>query len=106
MLRGHQTLFSNIFPSSIKRDSDRKGSRNVFIEQRDIALATRYYYYIHLRRKRYDDTLSDLEKEFFLTADVIVTRLTPYVDFIKELNQRNINVVSIRRQYPNWNWII
>jgi len=104
MLRGQQTLFTNIFPSSVKRDSDRKGTRNVFIEDRDIAIAHRYYYYIHIRRQRYDDTLVDLEKEFFITADVIGQRLTPYTDFLKELIHKNTKLSALKRKYPHWTW--
>lgn len=104
MIRGQQTLFTNIFPSSIKRDSERKGTRNVFIEDRDIAIAHRYYYYIHIRRQRYDDTLRDLEKEFFLTADYIIQRLTPCVELIKDLTHRNVKVSLLKRKYPHWTW--
>jgi len=104
MLRGQNTLFTNIFPSSIAPENNRQGRRNALIDKRDEALADRYYYYVHLKRSRYDDALLSLEQEFFITADTIGTRLTPYVDYLKQLTSTNVKVSMLRRKYPHLNW--
>lgn len=104
MNRGQISLFSNVFPSALKTDPGRKGTRNVFQEDRDIAIAHRYYFYIHLQRMRYDDTLVFLERDFFLTADYITTLLNPYVPLVKELIQKDVKPTLLKRKYPQWNW--
>lgn len=104
MNRGQITLFTNVFPSALESKPNRKVTRNVFQEERDIAIAHRYYYYIHLKRHRYDDTLVYMERDFYLTADYIGTLLAPYVPLVKELIKKEVKIPLLKRKYPQYNW--
>jgi hypothetical protein len=55
----------------------------VHIDRRDDALAARFYFYHHIIRKRYDDILLELEKEFFLTPNVIIQRLAQRTEYMR-----------------------
>lgn len=103
MPRGHNTLFTNIFINDTPQP-DRKGHRNVLIDKRDEALAYRYFFHVEILRKRYDDALKDLESEFFITENVIVQRLTPYADYLRNLKQKKTTPVIMRKKYPWFNW--
>jgi hypothetical protein len=77
------TALTSLFPSSIEAKSEQKGQRNVHIDRRDDALAARFYFYHHIIRKRYDDILLELEKEFFLTPNVIIQRLAQRTEYMR-----------------------
>lgn len=104
MQRGQYSLFTSVFPSAVESNPDNKGRRNVFLDKRDEALISRYYFYAQVKRKRYDDCLVELEKEFFITAGVITQRIDLGLDVLKDLVDKNVKVVYLKRKYPNWNW--
>lgn len=104
MIRGKQSLYDSLFPSSVKDQSENKGKRNVFIEQRNDALACRYYYHAQIKRIRYDDCLLKLNQEFFLSPNVIVQCLTERTEFIKKLVVANATNSVLSRRYPHFRW--
>lgn len=104
MMRGQQALYNSLFPSSITSEIENKGKRNVAIDDRDDAMACRYYYYVQIRRLRYDDCLVELYKEFFITPNVITQRLAKRTDLIKELIKTNAACSDLKKKYPQWVW--
>lgn len=103
-MRGQQTIYTGIFPQSVVIEPTRKGNRNVNIEQRDKALASRYFYHVHVLRKRYDDALADLEREFFITPASIVQRLQEMQEYLKELVSMKVSVTDLKKLYPFYTW--
>jgi len=103
-MRGHETLFLKIFPPSVDLEAAKKGQRNTQTERRDSVLTYRYYYWVHLRRKRYDDALSELEREFFLSAAVVVQRLDQRREQLKELVITKPGPVELKKILPHFNW--
>ncbi|MBY0244489.1 MAG: hypothetical protein K2Q03_03440 [Sphingobacteriaceae bacterium] len=103
-MRG-QTTLTSILPSSVTSDSQRKGQRNVLIYQRDEALAYRYYYYAEIKRLRFDDCLLKLEKEFFITANVVSRRLVNQTDVVKKLVAQKARATYFKKKYPHFSWI-
>ena len=103
MLRGQQTVAS-LLPSSIINKPQNKGHRNVYIEERNEALVHRYYYYNHIKRLRYDDCLINLEKEFFITTNVILQHLVSYGELLKQLGIENHDLKYLRKKYPLFVW--
>lgn len=103
MLRGHQST-NLIYPTSVQSNPERKGHRNVHIERRDEVLTARFYYYYHIKRQRYDDILLDLEKEFFITPDVVVQRLRLTGDIAKELLKKDTTTSDLKKLHPLYKW--
>jgi hypothetical protein len=104
MSRGQNSLFTSLFPSSIQSDSNNQGKRNVLIEKRDEALICRYYYHAEIKRTRYDDCLSSLEKEFFITAGVITQRITLNLDTLKKIVEQKASAYQLKKQFPHFDW--
>jgi hypothetical protein len=102
-MRGNVALTS-LFPSSVETRPDQKGQRSVHLDRRDDALAARFYFYHHIIRKRYDDILLELEKEFFLTPNVIIQRLNLRTEYMKELSRKEVKVNYLRRIFPFYVW--
>ena len=103
-MRGHHTLYTSIFPSAVVVESPRKGQRNVHMDRRDEALASRYYYHAQILRRRYDDCLANLEQEFFITPSVIVQRLNEKQPYLKDLVSRKTTVSELKKLYPHFVW--
>jgi hypothetical protein len=104
-MRGKTTLYNDLIPTSLETIGQ-KNQRNALIDDRDNALAHRYYYHAHLIRRRYDDCLSELSAEFFITPNVIVQRLSSRVDMIKSLVNQEATPSELRKKYPFFNWAI
>ncbi|MFB9862732.1 hypothetical protein [Rufibacter immobilis] len=103
-MRGHETLFTNLFPPSVSLEAPKQGQRNTQTDRRDDVLAHRYYYWVHLRRNRYDDALAELEKEFFLSAAVVVQRLDRRRELLRELVAWKPNPRQLGVKLPHFNW--
>ena len=102
-MRGN-TVLTSMFPTSVEDRLEKKGQRSVHLERRDDALAARFYFYHHFIRKRYDDILLELEKEFFITPDVVIRRLNQRIDYLKELNQKKVKVNYLKKKFPFFTW--
>ncbi len=103
-MRGQQSLYNDLFPSSVTTNPERFGKRNAFMNERDEALACRYYFHAEIKRRRYDDALLELEKEFFLTSAYIMQRLALSTSYIKELVAEKTNTNSLKAKYNFYNW--
>lgn len=64
----------------------------------------RYYYHAHICRKRFDDCLLDLSREFFLSHNVITQRLLKKDEDIKCLILEDVQPQDLRRKYPYFVW--
>jgi len=104
MPRGQQNLYNQLFPSAIKPEPSSKSKRNTYLEDRNDALACRYFYLAHIQRKRYDDCLVQLSKEYFLTTGVIIQCLTARQSYIKNLINTGCTVLELRKKYPHILW--
>lgn len=105
-MRGQQALYNDIFPSAIPENLGRKSKRNQFIDERDTALAHRFYYHANLLRSRYDDCLFALHVEFYLTPDVIVQRLGLKQELLKQLVADHASPQELKKKYPHFNWSV
>jgi hypothetical protein len=102
-MRGTNAIAS-IFPTSIESKPEQKGQRNVHLDRRDDAIATRFYFYHHIKRLRYDDILLKLEREFFLTPNVIIQRLNERTAFMKDLAQKAPKRDALKKMLPFYGW--
>jgi hypothetical protein len=102
-MRGHNAI-CNTLPSLIEAKPEQKGQRNVHLDRRDDALAARFYYYYHIKQKRYDAVLLELETEFFIVPNVIAQRLSLRVDYLKKLSNGKADLSQLRKLFPFYAW--
>jgi len=102
MLRGNQALM-NIVSNDVKIASE-KHVKGCFTDERDNALACRFFYYGHLIGYRYDKCLTELSKEFYLSETVIGQRLMNRQGFIKSLRIEGTTGKDLLTRYPHFNW--
>lgn len=103
-MRGKNSLYDDLIPCSVSTELGQKSRRNSFIEERDDALAYRYYFHAHICRFRYDDCLLHLSREFFLSHNVIIQRLSGRTNLLKSLVAANVQPAELRKMYPHFNW--
>lgn len=101
MIRGTQTVLS-LFPNAIKTNP--KGNKGIYTFDRDVCICYRYYFHYEVARKRHDDVLAYLEKEFFISASTIMARLTDNADLLKDIVNNKPNTSSLKRKYPHFSW--
>lgn len=101
---GQQALFTTIFPSKIEKDASRRGVCNIGTTRRDEALTYRYYYYIEIKRIRYDDVLVLLERDFYITPSNVVLRLTLLHEFLKGIIDKKPTVNKLKKMFPTYAW--
>ena len=102
MKRGNKSLMAIVSDDiSIKAEKHKKGC---FTEDRDDALACRFYYYSRLKQLRYDVCLVSLSKEFYLSETVITQRLMERQSFLKNLREKDTKASDLSQLYPQYNW--
>lgn len=102
-MRGRKALYEDLIPCSIETVGQ-KSQRNTFLDERDEAMAHRYFYHAHVCRKRFDDCLLDLSREFYLSHNVITQRLLKKDHLIKSLITEDVNPQELRKKYPHFVW--
>jgi len=102
MLRGQKALMAIV--SNDLTIASEKHVKGCFTDERDDALACRFFYHGHLIGKRYDICLTDLSKEFFLSELVIGQRLMKRQDFLKNLRVQNTTRRDLQKRYPHFIW--
>ena len=105
-MRGQNALYNDIIPSPFPEASGEKIKRNNYMNERDEAMAHRYYYYAHLLRRNYTDCIFHLHQEFFLTTTVTIERLIAQNDCIKQLIKANLTPVELKKRYGYFNWSV
>lgn len=96
-----------LFNITLKNDADeqiRKGRRESLIDMRNNCLIARYYYHGHLSGKCYEDVLTTLVSEFFLSATRIGRILMEHADEIKRLKERKVSMYHLRTCWPQYKW--
>ena len=104
MLRGKQKLYNNLVPENTPT-AGVKNQRNTFIDNRRIKLAHRYYFYVIICRKRYDDCINELSYEFDLGGNTIIKDVEEKYDLVKQLTQNQTTTADLKKIYPFFNWV-
>lgn len=102
MLRGNQALMA-IVSNDLKLAS-KKHVKGCFTDERDDALACRFFYWSHLLEKRFDIALVNLSREFFLSETVIGQRLMKRQDYLKQLRIDETTRKDLQKIYPWFSW--
>jgi hypothetical protein len=102
MLRGQKALMAIV--SNDLTIASEKHVKGCFTDERDDALACRFFYWSRLMEKRYDVALVNLSKEFFLSETVISQRIMTRQAFLKRLREAETTVKELQKKYPFFSW--
>lgn len=91
-MRGQQKLQ----PTQLKKTN--KGRSQKLIADRDRALIWRYYYYSEVKRLRYDDIISELSNDFFISEHTVLARLVYRGEEIQQLITKRPSLQDIDQQ--------
>jgi hypothetical protein len=103
-MRGQQSLFSSKFVSDPSPSGDGQRPRNVYQPQRNKALIARYYFHAEINRYRYDDCISLLESEFYITAPRIINVLSNNSNRINDIITDDPTPKDLEKEHPHFNW--
>ena len=103
---GRETIQRAAAQLTTDADAANWQKRGTFTSERDDALASRFYFHVVLCRKPYEDCLYELNKEFFLSPNVISQKLLQRSEYVKELAAIETSVTELRKQYANFNWTV
>ena len=93
----------SIVSNDLSNNSE-KHVKGCFTDDRDDALACRFFYWSNLLEKRYDVAIVNLSKEFYLSETVITQRLMKRQDFLKSLRMKDTTRRDLAKLYPHFNW--
>ena len=80
-------------------------SRRRRLEDRDLMLASRFWYWSEVKRVRYDDVLQILgDREFYLDEQSVSRILHRSCDYVSGLSHRDGSLRRLKKAYPWWNW--
>ncbi len=102
MLRGQKTLTAIVSNDIVI--TSQKHVKGCFTDDRDNALACRFFYHGHIIGKRYDVCLSALSNEFYLSETVIAQRLMKRQIYLKQLRVDKVTAKDLQVLYPFFNW--
>lgn len=91
------------FPKSADAKK-RKGRSEELLARRDEKLATRFYFYAHLKGLNYETTISSLVEEFDVCERVVIDRLKANQEILDELFAEKPNTTKLRRKIPHFVW--
>lgn len=105
-MRGEKTLFGDLFSHTepVETVEKKQRPRNYYQPERNTALVYRYYFHAELNRKRYDDCLLELEKEFYLTTPRLIVILNECHTMLRTVIGEKPSVKELEQKFPHLNW--
>lgn len=107
LMRGQKSLFGDLFTGSEivqQVEQQQQRPRNYHQPERNKALVYRYYYHAEINRKRYDDCLAELEREFYLTTPRLIVLLTECNNLLRDIITTKPTVKDMESLFPHFNW--
>lgn len=107
-LRGHRSIYqAYIFdepaPSPLKV-VERKGRSEKLKKEQNELIVCRYWYYMKLIRKNYPDTLTELEKEMFLSQLTLIRIIQASHEQLKQFQDEKPGISLFKKKYPFLVW--
>lgn len=108
MLRGHRSIFQNLFqeePSEVVVTApERKGRSELLMQKRNELLICRYYYHVKIIGCQYPVALSALENEMFITQRTITDTIQKHHGLLKELHLTKPDIRYFKNKFPWMVW--
>lgn len=102
-MRGQKIFNEIIKDSGIQREL-RRGRNNSLIDKRNECLVARYYYYAAIKNKCYEDILSQLVIEFFLSPVTIANAVKNSTEQLQALKQKGPVPYYFQNKWPHMKW--
>lgn len=84
--------------------SVKKGRNSELLRQRDEMLGYRYWFYVRIKKMRYDIVMKQLSMEFCISkrrvGDIVIEKSS----FIKNISERGTTIHEVKKMYPHLNW--
>ncbi|MET4080088.1 hypothetical protein ABIB40_000028 [Pedobacter sp. UYP30] len=103
MIRGNQ-IIQSIFPSEIEENRPEDNRKGIYAVERNECLLTRFYFYYYIKKRRFDTTLSDLAKEFYISTRTITNYIADNGEMLKKLVAQDCSIKDLRKKYPHLIW--
>lgn len=106
-MRGERSLFNEMFGAEADEQAKntKQRPRNVLMPERNTLLLYRFYFCINIHRMRYDDTLLQLEREFFIVqARIVAVMVQNEVQLHNIVKHEKPDSKTLARLYPHINW--
>jgi hypothetical protein len=104
MQRGRQIFDKLNYDSSEILKHGSKGRSKILIKERNQCICLRYWYHSKRHKRRYDEVLKLLSKEFYLSERTIVDVVSENANLIKNVYKENpiINRLKIEFEHLTW----
>jgi hypothetical protein len=107
-MKGQQALFNDLIAAQSEAGDDKKQQRprNALMPQRNDLMLYRYYWHMEVNRMRFDDVLTQLEREFFIVGvRIVAVLLEPHHQKqLREIIQNKPAQKELEKIYPHINW--
>lgn len=81
-----------------------KGRCAELIEQRDVCLINRYFFYGKYSGIRYETVVQNLSREFFLTERRVQDIISENSNLLRELRKDPPAVIELKNRWPHLRW--
>ena len=83
---------------------ERPGRNATMMAQRNLCMLARYFYYGHYRRKKFDEIITLLVAEFFISTDRIIRIIQKNTATLKEMKEQRITRYYMQSRWPHYRW--
>jgi hypothetical protein len=100
-VKAHEEFAGRTFQTD---KSGSKGRNKDLVAARNHCLIHRYYYYAKLLHFTYEAVVTELQKEFFLSADTIPRIVEKHMEQIKQIGANNVTAPMLEAEFPFLKW--
>jgi hypothetical protein len=98
-------LYTTLFATpNMALEDKKKGRNDLLIRKRNKCLVARYFYYCHLKYKKYDACMTLLQAEFFLTSRHINNIIQENLEELQSLKELKNCIAHFQQHWPQYKW--
>ena len=101
-MRGNSLI--TLTSTGLTKTAGQKHRKGLFTDERDNTLASRFYYHSSLKQLNLEASVDNLVREFHLSGNVIIQRLSARTDYLKQLKANKTTAKMLQKKYPFYNW--
>ena len=106
-MRGKNKLFSSQINQELRKgERNGRGRSSELIRKRDIALMSRYYFYLNNSKLRYEEIIGRLSEQFFLSGHTVVQRLSYNSEIFDRLKKEKPLPKELDKSFPYMKWSV
>jgi hypothetical protein len=103
-MRGQRRLFNDIITPVIEiQKSTGFGRNKVLMANRDTCMMYRYYFYVSILRKNYQDAIAIVSQQFFLSEIRVVECMQDNTELRHRIFKEKLSVKELKQRFD---WLI